>query len=127
MVRFTWSLILLGIDFSPEVLLPFLCDELEIKDRNERGDIGKKGKYKGIAQPYGSCVLTSSKRDFEYFLANVTKALNGYESQNKVIDDKILTLNVFYQGQCNFELDSKVVNLLNENNLSLEISCYIDS
>lgn len=127
MIRFTWSLILMGTDFSPVVLKNIEHANLEIKDSNEKGDIGSKGLYKNISQPYGSCVLTSTMGDFKCFLLEAVKIINQYESLGSSIDDKLLTLNVFYTGQCNFELEIEVIKLLDDNNLNLGISCYADS
>jgi len=117
-----------GNKFSPEKAEKLTGLILDAK--NEVGDIGKLGRYKGQPIPYGSASLSPSKKKIKsglvemWLLKNIKNNLTLMRSCGA---DKIwLDYGVFYDEQCNFEFSKEALLLIGSLNIDLLISCYQD-
>lgn len=123
MIRYSWSLSISGNDFSPKELMQIKHEALDILNPIEKGEFAENGRFKGKKHEYGSCVLAGGE-DFQVFLTNAFLLIAEYEKRIPKIEDKKLTLNVIYNGQCNFELSCEILKLLYDNNMKISITCY---
>lgn len=89
------------------------------------GQIGLKGRYKGLKSPYGSATLVLSEA-FENKLLYFLEFISNYISKLRDLGATNITLNaVFaYHGQCNFELDTLEIELLNKLKIPFVFSAY---
>ena len=119
MITMDLTCILTGKDFSPasaEKLTGY-----RFLEKNERGEIAKAGRYKGLPFPYGSCIIrdvSNQEAILDILEKYQTKLLgNGVESI-------VLQLNVAYESQCNFELNENFLARIARLSVPLSISCF---
>jgi len=116
--------ILSGKTFSPKKAEKLF--NISLNDKNEPGDIGKTGRYKGRKIPFGSCVFEEGSDnnldEQEKILVQLESCLS--ELHNINVEDIILHLDVEYEGQCNFELSGKFLTKASLLKIPLTISCY---
>jgi len=100
------------------------------KKKNEPGDIGNTGKYRGTPIPYGSATLqptdelmqTSSKEALKWLLGLVKANLDIFRKNGA--SDVTLDLVVFHDGQCNLEFSVDELRRIAELGLPLTLSTY---
>lgn len=113
------SCILMGENFSPSAVEKSI--NVFFHEKNEKGEIAKIGRFNGRSFPYGSCIM----RDQHYkelvieFLENNMGKLKEYG-----VDNISLRLDVSYDSQCNFELDSNFLSRIAKLSIPLSVSCY---
>ena len=112
-----------GEKFSPKIVE----NELGIKfsEKNEPGEIGVLGRYKGKKYELGGAILKSPEGIDESlnWILNVLCKHKNYLLKCGV-EDINLTLNIEYENQCNFELTKKHLSQLTSLNIGLAITCY---
>jgi hypothetical protein len=116
-----------GENFSPKKLeeLTFIV----LENRIELGDELTKGRFKGDPSQEGYGVLCPPE---EYRNADDFGLLWIAQKITKHLDDLLicgateikLIIGVFYEGQCNFVLEPRAIELIGELGIPVEISCY---
>jgi hypothetical protein len=130
----TWvesSCMFYGTSFSPstaerETGLPFHF-------KNEVGEIGSLGRYRGESLPYGSSTLfppyQATKDNAAYgteWLADVVlKHRAQYEAAGAT--EMTLSLRVIHDGQCNLEFSPQLLRKIANSGMLLILSCYEDA
>ncbi|WP_167555399.1 DUF4279 domain-containing protein [Gottfriedia acidiceleris] len=118
---------LYGDNFSPNKVEQLTG--LTLMNKIEVGDIRTKGVYKDKASPYGDCVLyppEKHKQTDDYGLLWLAENLSKHLEliKNCGAENIDLVIGVFYDGQCNFVLDPKAINIIGGLGIPLQISCY---
>ncbi|MET3195218.1 hypothetical protein [Bacillus sp. OAE603] len=116
-----------GDNFSPNKVEQLTG--LTLSKKIEIGDITAIGVYKGKPSHYGDCVLyppENHKQSEDYGLLWLAENLSKHlELIRKCGAENIeVVIGVFYDGQCNFVLDSKAINIIGGLGFPLQISCY---
>jgi hypothetical protein len=94
--------------------------DLNFENKNEVGEIGKFGKYKGRPVPYGSAEFSTFDADkLAIILDENIKKLRLYHAETIV-----LHLDVYHDGQCNIELSRDFIKKISDIQIPLTISCY---
>ena len=97
--------------------------------KNEPGEIGKMGRYKGDIIPFGNAEIdfseTGTSADLLSPDAPILDTLEKHRSFFLTAGATEITLiiNVFYQEQCNLEQSHKLLKRLAELDVDLLISC----
>jgi hypothetical protein len=127
-----------GSEFSPDAAERLLGFNLGVR-RNEPGDVGIRGKFRGVRVPYGSLILDLGEvapfKDTVYYddsNADLLPLSMRIFSQPSIVDvlrecgatDVVLTVNVAHDGQCNLELGPALLRALAQLNVVVAISCY---
>jgi hypothetical protein len=119
-----------SINFSGDKFSPTKAENvtgLIFSDKIEYGDIGIRGKYKGIAVPYGSGTLKVSKDiDMNDRILWLTEALSGKIEALRTLgsDEPHIYIGYFYKDQCNLTLTKTEIAAISELNLEFCFSCY---
>jgi len=101
---------------------------IRFSEKNEIGDVGKSGRYRGKPQPYGFGSLETEITDSDLevplkrFLEQVQQGLPVWRSLGA--DSIHLQIDVFYEHQCNLELSESLISALHALRLSVALSCY---
>ncbi len=101
---------------------------IRFSEKNEVGEIGKSGRYRGKPQPYGFGSLETEIGDNDLdvaltrFLEQVQRGLPIWRSLGA--DSVLLQIDVFYDQQCNLELSESVIAALHTLRLPVAVSCY---
>lgn len=128
MIRASVSLRAWGGTFSPQ--------EAErrsgvlFSEKQERGDIGGRGRFRGQPLPYGNAALRGpteemdlSLPDAEYFRAATALARVCEVSGAEIV---VLHMTVAYKDQCNLEMSPAFVAALAGVGVPFTMSCYED-
>ncbi len=97
--------------------------------KNEPGEIGKIGRYKGNPIPYGNAEIvfseTGSSADLFSSEASILNSLEEHLASFRAsgVEEISLNVNVFYEEQCNLELSPELLKRLYELGVALNISC----
>ena len=134
MLSFTQvSLSIYGERFSPSSIKE--SSGLKFKDKNEVGDIGKLGRYKGKPIPYGSASIYVEKifpieesEDGELIPDNFIKLVEDNISNFKAAGatDIELRLSIFWKDQCNYDFSPKLIKRIGNLDIPFLVSCYED-
>ena len=125
MVKLLPQCLVVGPTFSPSRVA--WLEHAELRDINEPGDIGTKGRYKGAPLPYGSCTIIVSEKPGDWsLLDNLLKVLEAHidKIRQQGGSEIVLYCNVFHDGQCNFEFTSEELGKIFKMNLGIAVSCY---
>lgn len=125
MVKLLPQCLIVGPAFSPSNVI--WLKHTELRDINEPGDIGTKGRYKGLPLPYGSCTIIITEKPGDWnLLDNLLIVLEAHidKIRQQGGTEIILYCNVFHDGQCNFEFTGEELEKISKMNISLAISCY---
>ena len=96
--------------------------------KNEVGEVGKVGRFRGKPQPYGFGSLEVEIADnnleepLKGFLEQVQQGLPVWRSHEA--DTIHLQIDVFYDRQCNLEFSESLIATLHALQLPLALSCY---
>ncbi|WP_320044676.1 hypothetical protein [uncultured Desulfobacter sp.] len=116
-----------GDQFSPMVVEEETGIHFDYK--NEPGEIGKTGRYKGVAIPCGSGEIAFSETGASADLlspdAPILEIIEKHQSSFSAAGatEIVLIINVFYKGQCNIEQSHKLLKRLAMLKVDLSISC----
>lgn len=129
MIRVYASCILSGDTFSPR--LAEQITGLRFSAKNEPGEIGTRGRYKGQPRPYGAAVLEApfdsvtkpeSVMPEEWVADALGLHIETFRSCGAMWIE--LDLNITWQDQCNLAFDAAFLQKLGKLNIDLSISCY---
>jgi hypothetical protein len=116
-----------GDNFSPKKVEG--STGLAFAKKNEPGEIGTVGRYKGTAIPYGSATLqlsgealSASQDVLREFLALIKRNLDAFRKNGA--SDVTLDLVVFHDGQCNLEFSIDELREITQLGLPLTLSTY---
>ncbi|MCB9061886.1 MAG: hypothetical protein H6622_10220 [Halobacteriovoraceae bacterium] len=127
------SLSIYGDSFSPSKIKE--SEDLKFDNKNEVGDIGKRGRYKGKPIPYGGASLYIEKKfpvkekDGDELIPSSFLDLieNNMDSfKNAGGTDIELRLSIFWKDQCNFDFSPDLIKRIGNLNIPFLISCYDD-
>jgi hypothetical protein len=103
---------------------------IQFAKKNEPGDLGTTGRYRGTAIPYGSATLqpsedlvSKSPQEALKWLLNSVK-VNLETFRRSGASDVTIDLVVFHDGQCNLEFSVHELREIAELGLSLTLSTY---
>jgi hypothetical protein len=107
--------------------------KVSFAEKNEVGEIGSLGRYRGIPIPYGSSTLLPPCqviRDNAYYgvqwlLKTIMENRHLFEAAGATHVG--LDLNVKHDGQCNLEFSATMLRAMGDSGIGLTISCYEDS
>src|SRR5947209_985184 len=108
--------LLYGARYSPS--LAEQMSGLAFSERNEVGEIGSYGKYKGLPTPYGSSTLKTPPRvakespydGIEWLAQAIIKHRPSFEAAGA--EDITISAAVYHDGQCNMEFSQKLLTAL---------------
>lgn len=127
MTRVFPSCLVVGEAFSPARViwtgLPI------VRDVDEQGDIGTKGRYVGVPIPYGSCAIEASDGPGDWsLLGDILMVLEGNIAKLREAGgtDIYLICNVLHDGQCNFKFSNEELLRLSKLGVGLAVPCYSD-
>lgn len=117
-----------GDAFSPQKVED--STGLQFATKNEPGEIGTLGRYRGTATPYGSATLQPSEDlvsrspedALRWLLDSVKKNLETFRRNGA--SSVTLDLVVFHDGQCNMEFSAQELRDIAELGLPLALSAY---
>jgi hypothetical protein len=120
-------------DFWGEAFSPSFAEErtgLHFAEKNEAGEIGTLGRYKGVPIPYGSstllppCQVTIENPVYglEWLAQAVKQHRQSFEKAGAT--RIVLDLNVSHDGQCNLEFGGGLLRKIAESGVTLTVSCY---
>lgn len=116
--------ILSGERFSPERAEAILDLHFDVK--NEVGELGTIGKYRGREIPYGSGTINSPEVADDLSNSRVLHVI--CDNLDKLyaigLEDIMFTLIFEYDEQCNFELSYDFMSQFVQLGIALSISCY---
>lgn len=103
---------------------------IRFSQKNEPGDIGTIGRFRGNPLPYGSCELNGPKTGMDLLVPDPS----FFESVEHVAraclaagaTSMLLHLDVAYTEQCNLELSNEFVSALARAGVTITMSCYED-
>lgn len=106
---------------------------LSFVTKNEPGEAGSFGKFKGKPTPFGSSTLvpprqmTKDNADYgtEWLVDVVIKEKKQFEAAG--VSDMTLRLSVYHDGQCNLEFAESLLKKLAASSVVLTLSCYEDA
>ena len=122
--------ILSGDNFSPALFVR--SSGLKLTNINEKGDIGKIGRFKNKKIPFGSAEIDIS----DIYIQNKLKNIDQFDLILVVLSDNLpkinaagvtdiyLDINLEYEDQCNWELKREQIKKLAEIDINLSISCF---
>jgi len=119
-----------SIDFCGDKFSPNKAEKitgLVFTKKIELGDIGIRGRYKGIPMPYGSGTLDAPQEiDMHERILWLTKELTGkIEALQKLgADEPHIYIGYFYKDQCNLTLSKTEIAAIAALNLEFCFSCY---
>lgn len=124
------SCIFYGDAYSPA--LAEKSSRIVFIEKNEVGEKGCFGKYKDKPIPYGSSKLappfqmTKDNAGFglEWLMRTISENRSQFEDAGA--SHLVLRLNVYHNGQCNFEFDEDQLRILGNARVDLAISCEQD-
>ena len=103
-----------GDDFSPKhLVIPTSFSA----NGHEKGDIGNRGRYRGIPNPYGAIYISGEFDD-------IIKYAQTIKVEELRIESFVLSLDIAYKDQCNFEFSPSELLELSKTGATLAISCY---
>ena len=129
MVKIRASCRLYGENFSPR-----LAEErtgLRFTRKNELGDLGQSGRFRGTPIPYGSATLeapfdTQTKpgnvSPEEWVIDVLSPCIEELRSSGATSID--LDLEVVWQDQCNLAFDAAFLRKVGRLNIGFTLSCY---
>ena len=110
------TIIFIGESFEPEVLQNLAA--FDLKNIQRKGDIGSIGKYRNKKIPYGSAQVTfygyDKEKVFDFSEILIKLKENHNAIMNSKVDDIMLTLNLEYEHQCNWEFDNLDLKTITE-------------
>lgn len=117
MINIECSCVFSGKNFNPNSL-DFIIGENNFVRKDFVGEVATRGRNKGLVKPEGSLYLSSS---FE----KIILILEGVGDWGEYgIEDVNVCLLVKHDGQCNFELDPKLISRFAKICIPLGITCY---
>jgi hypothetical protein len=101
---------------------------VRFQSKNEPGEIGTTGRYRGKPVPYGSaCYVFGNDRSEKAFRIDpplIDLLRNRQRLQEAGVTDVSLHFDVAYTDQCNFEMDPAFLKAAAELDLPVTITCY---
>jgi len=119
-----------SINFSGEGFSPNKAEKvtgLIFSNKNEVGDIGVRGRYKGKPIPYGSGTLKVPQEiSVNERILWLTSKLSGKVNELIVLgaDEPHIYIGYFYKDQCNLTLTKNEISAIEALNLEFCFSCY---
>jgi hypothetical protein len=97
--------------------------------KNDPGELGKIGRYRGTSIPFGSAAIKFSENgDSNDLISKDAPILDTLERYRTVfreagVTDITLHVNIFYKKQCNIEQSHELLKRLSMLEVNLAISC----
>lgn len=125
MVKEYFALEIYGVDFYPNKVNVELYNMLT--NITIPGQIGVKGRYRGIQTPYGSATLLMHYKN-SYKLIDFLNFIKPLVSDLRINGATDISINALfaYKGQCNCELGLDEIKLLHEIKIPFIFSIYED-
>ena len=124
MVKIHVTLLAQGDAFSPTMAEQL--SGIAFDNKNEHGELGKKGRYRDVPTPFGAARKQWADQDpgdpTVAFLEEFSALVDA--SRLATATTMRLHLDVAYLDQCNMELGVEFVNALSRANMGLTITCY---
>jgi hypothetical protein len=122
MLKILASCSVAGEKFSPTAFTKI--SSVKLVRTNEPGDIGNKGRYRRKPKPYGSASIEISNKTkgWSHLLTVMESCIDALRETGA--EDITLSIGLFYDGQCNFELSKKDLKRIAALNIEMSISCY---
>lgn len=118
--------LLQGTAFSPRAVEERYT--LTFDESCEPGTIGKTGRFKGVAQPFGSAKMALKCGDDGFaddqIIDSLARARSDLEGQGMTMT---VTIDIAYQSQCNIELSPKHVASLARLGCPVCLSCFVET
>jgi hypothetical protein len=120
-----------GDDFSPAQWEKEAKIKCSLK--HERGEIGTRGRFKGLPYPdgYGSFNFVEDHKNTDLytgendeFWSAISRAVDAARTLRA--EDISMTVTIFYSAQCNLWFDVASISRLNALNIPIAISCVED-
>ncbi|MDC0357839.1 hypothetical protein OAO01_03415 [Oligoflexia bacterium] len=123
-----------GEDFSPKWLESNSNLKFPDSEKNEKGEIGKVGKYRGIPYPYGSASFDvhspdeciSGEWDSPLDIMLDLLAENYTKIRKSGVAEVTILLNIYYVGQCNCSINRQQMQQMIDMEVDFGVSCYAD-
>jgi hypothetical protein len=128
MVKIRASCLVIGDSFSPLVFAKL--SPVRLVNANEPRDIGKRGRYCGMATPYGSAIIEVSDKAetewsrFDDLLTVLESCIDALREAGA--EDITLSCSLFHDGQCNFGFSQDEIRRIAALKVDFPISCYSD-
>ena len=126
MVKIRASFSASGEKFSPAIFSKI--NSFKLVDANEPGNIGRRGRYRGKPEPYGSARIEVSDKaedDWSSFDNLLTVMENCIDDLREAgAEDISLYVSLFHDGQCNFAFSNDQLKRMVALNVDLPVSCY---
>jgi len=118
-----------GDDFSPSALkekCPSLtyCQDDDLT--HEPMVIGKVGRYRGVPIPYGTATIkvSDTPSNWEALEDLVSMITSSIDEIRKFNCEVTLHCDIFYDSQCNFQIDASMLKKLAFLGIDFSISCW---
>lgn len=126
MIRISLVFRAMGERFSPGVAE--VQTGILFSKKNERGDIGDCGRYKGQPIPYGSGDLREPSDNSDLVIPSDAffKALNILVPvcRKAMADSMLLHIDVAFEDQCNMELSEHFLRAVSKLGIPVTVSCF---
>lgn len=132
MIRLYADAVFSGDTFSPR--LAESITGLTFPTKNEPGEIGLIGRYKGLPRPYGMAILkapfdsvtrTTSQMPEEWIADALTQRMKDIRSCGAT--EVHVSITVAWTDQCNFGFSEEFLSKIGRLNIPIFVSCYEDS
>jgi len=132
MIRLYADAVFSGDTFSPR--LAESITGLTFSSKNEPGEIGLNGRYKGLPHPYGMAILkapfdsatkTTSQMPEEWIADALTQHIKDIRSCGAT--ELHVNITVAWKGQCNFGFSEEFLSKIGRLSVHVTVSCYEDS
>lgn len=117
-----------GDNFSPAAFAKM--SNVKLVEAPEPGEIGTRGRYRGVPEPYGSATIEVSDKAendwtrFDELLTVVENCIGALREAEA--DDIWISVSLFHDGQCNFGFSKDELKRIAALNIDMPISCYSD-
>ncbi|ULA66706.1 MAG: hypothetical protein LZF62_140006 [Nitrospira sp.] len=129
MIRLYADAVFSGDTFSPR--LAESITGLTFSTKNEPGEIGSIGRYKGLPRPYGMAILkapfdsatmTGSQMPEEWIADALTQHIKFIRSCGAT--EIHVSITVAWKGQCNLGFRKDFLSKIGQLNVPMSVSCY---
>lgn len=115
-----YTLTISGERFSPKNM-EMKCG-IKFDKKNEKGEIGKIGRYKNEVIPFGYGRKDTNEEKLGVVIDSIEEYIKNKELSG--IEDINILLNIEWSSQCNFEINNKIIEKIIKLNVPLSITCF---